>query len=225
MKTVLVHAGWKTPPICLLFSGVCVWGGGGAHPLTKKIYATWGLESPGSSHGALIRPACPDSTFGVLIRPAGPWFVFQGPDPFREPWPWYVLRALIRPAGPWSAPRGPDSSCGPWSALRGPNPSRGTRVRYAEPWCFPQGPDPSHGALKPDRKSTSSRGPSGSRGPGSGLGGKIYVGPRRLTFGGHGSNPPWDRHWLRGYCPLCPAVPAPLALTTDSSEGNTASDR
>ena len=38
------------------------WGGGGAeHIHLQKIYGVWGprfvLESPGSSHGALIRPA------------------------------------------------------------------------------------------------------------------------------------------------------------------------
>ena len=62
------------------------------------------------------------------------------------------------------------------------------------PFCraliLPTGPDPSCGALKPDKKSTSARGPSGSRRPGFGLWGKRYVGPRWLAFGGHGPNAP-----------------------------------
>ena len=141
------------------------------------------LESPGSSHGA-------------LIRPAGPWFVLRGPGTY---------------CGLWSVLRGPDSCAGP-------DPSRGARVRYVEPWCFPQGPDPSHGALKPDRKSTSSRGPSGSRGPDYGFGAKYMLAPVIDHGGMARMPPPPDRHWLRGYCPLCPAVPAPLAPTTDLSK-------
>ena len=116
----------------------------------------------------------PASSWRALVRHMGPLFVLRGPD---SSW-----GALVRPAGPWSVTR---------ALIRpaGPDPSRGARVRYAEPWCFPQGPDPSHGALKPDRKSTSSRGPSGSRGPNSGFGAKYMLAPGDWPLG-DGSNAP-----------------------------------
>ena len=76
VKTVLAHAGLKTP-ICLLFSG-----GGGTFTY-KNIYAEWGPP----------------------LRPGEPWFVTWGPDsPYRVlirlEGPWYVPRDPIRHAGP-----------------------------------------------------------------------------------------------------------------------------
>ena len=144
----------------------------------------------------------------------GPCFVLEGPGPSHGPWfvlwgPWFVLRgpgascgALIHPAGPWFVPRRPDLSygallrpSGPWFVLRGPTSfcrsssvSRAL-IRRSGPWSV-------RGALKPDRKSTSARGPSGSRGPGFGLGGNRYVDPGDWAWGEWPEcPPPWDRPW------------------------------
>ena len=104
------------------------------------------------------------------------WFIPQGPDlsqfvDFFSAGPWLIPRdpihpgALTRPAGPWLAPRGSGwpnwaliRSAGPWFVLLGPGLSCGALI------C-PEGPDPSREALKSDRESTSTWGPSGSMGP------------------------------------------------------------
>ena len=148
---------------------------------------------PDPSCGALIRHAGPDSTFGALIRPEGPRFILRGPAPFRGPW--FVPQCLDSESyGYWSVLWGPDSFYGPWSVLRGPDSSCGSIPRGPGSFCralvLPTEPDPSRGVLKPDKKSTSARGPSGSRRPGFGFGGKRYVGPRWLAFGGGGGHGP-----------------------------------
>ena len=119
VKTVLAHAGWKFRRFAYHFLG-----GGGT--FTYKKYMRRGgprfvLESPGSLHGA-------------LIRPAGPWFVLRGG-------PWYVLRgpgtscgALIRPARPDQSRGALISPAGPWSVPRGPDQSRGALISPAGPW-------------------------------------------------------------------------------------------
>ena len=185
-------------------------------------FVLWG---PDSSCGALLRPPGPDSSCGALLRPAGPHpsrgalLIPRGPDPscgalIGHSGPDSTFGALIRPAGPDSYCEalirsvvpdlsrralihlaGPDLSCGALIRLAGP--SRGARVRSVEPWFFLRGPDPSRRALKPDKKSTSARGPSGSRRPGFGLEGKklwYMLVPGDWPLGGMARMSPWDRH-------------------------------
>ena len=151
------------------------------------------LAGPCLSRGALIRLAGTDSS-------CGPWFDGRGPDPsrgapIRIARPWSVPWSLICPAGSWFVLRALICLTGPWFVLR-------VHPAGPDPWFFLRGPDPSRGPLKPDKKLTSSRGPSGSRRPGFGLGTKRYVGPRWLAFGGHGPNAPPPLGPLLPWSPL-----------------------
>ena len=164
------------------------------------------LAGPCLSRGALIRLAEPWLVIRALIRRSGPWSVLRGPGSYCEALIRSVVsdlsrRALIRLAGPDLScgalirPPGSDLSCGALIRLAGP--SRGARVRSVEPWFFLRGPDPSRRALKPDKKSTSARGPSGSRRPGFGLEGKklwYMLVPGDWPLGGMARMSPWDRH-------------------------------